>query len=88
MTISFDYRMDAYTQTDSGANMVIVPAGLGALGAGVIDVEFIKEADAEGVQLLGKGRISVEHVTAVCGMSESTFYRRLREYRGKRNDTK
>lgn len=54
MTISFDYRMDAYTQTDSGANMVIVPAGLGALGAGVIDVEFIKEADAEGVQLLGK----------------------------------
>ena len=54
MTISFDYRMDAYTQTDTGANMVIVPAGLGALGAGVIDVEFVKEADADGTQLLSK----------------------------------
>lgn len=54
MTISFDYRMDAYTHTDTGANMVIVPAGLGALGAGVIDVEFIKEADTDGTQLLSK----------------------------------
>lgn len=54
VTISFNYRMDAYTETDSGANMIIVPAGLSALGAGVIDVEFIKEADAEGIQLLGK----------------------------------
>lgn len=54
MTISFDYRMDAYTQTDTGANMVIVPAGLGALGAGVLDVEFIKEADTDGTQLLSK----------------------------------
>lgn len=40
------------------------------------------------VEAWEKGRISVEHVTAVCGMSESTFYRRLREYRGKREDTK
>lgn len=54
LTISFDYRMDGYTETDSGANMILVPAGLGALGAGVIDVEFIKEVDAEGIQLLGK----------------------------------
>lgn len=43
---------------------------------------------AEMVEAWEKGSISVEHVTAVCGMSESTFYRRLREYRGKRNDTK
>ena len=43
---------------------------------------------AEMVEAWEKGGISVEHVTAVCGMSESTFYRRLREYRGKRNDTK
>lgn len=43
---------------------------------------------AEMVEAWEKGRISVEHVTAVCGMSESTFYRRLREYRGKREDTK
>ncbi len=54
MTLSFYYRMDAYTETDTGANMVIVPAGLGALGAGVIDVEFIKDSGAGGVQLLGK----------------------------------
>lgn len=54
MTISFYYAMDEYTQTDSGANMVIVPAGLGALGAGVIDVEFVKEDSAEGIQFLGK----------------------------------
>lgn len=54
MTISFYYRMDAYTETDTGANMIIVPAGLGALGGGVIDVEFIKDGDADGVQLLGK----------------------------------
>lgn len=43
---------------------------------------------AEMVEAWEKGRMSVEHVTAVCGMSESTFYRRLREYRGKREDTK
>lgn len=43
---------------------------------------------AEMVEAWEKGRISMEHVTAVCGMSESTFYRRLREYRGKREDTK
>lgn len=54
MTIAFYYRMDAYTETDTGANMIIVPAGLGALSAGVIDVEFIKDSGAEGVQLLGK----------------------------------
>ena len=54
MTISFYYRMDAYTETDTGANMIIVPAGLGALGAGVIDVEFIKDSGANGIQLLGK----------------------------------
>lgn len=54
MTVSFYYRMDAYTETDTGANMVVVPAGLGALGAGVVDVEFIKDTGTEGVQLLGK----------------------------------
>lgn len=54
MTISFYYKMGAYTETDTGANMIIVPAGLGALGAGVIDIEFIKDADAEGIQLLAK----------------------------------
>lgn len=54
MTISFDYRMDAYTETDSGANMIIVPAGLGALGSGMIDVEFLKEDGSDGIQLLGK----------------------------------
>lgn len=54
MTISFYYRMDTYTETDTGANMIIVPAGLGALGAGVIDVEFIRDSGADGVQLLGK----------------------------------
>ncbi len=54
MTISFYYRMDAYTETDTGANMVLVPAGLGALGSGVIDVEFIREADADGTMLLSK----------------------------------
>ncbi|WP_312372575.1 hypothetical protein [Lachnoclostridium sp.] len=54
MTISFYYAMDEYTQTDSGANMVIVPAGLGALGAGVVDVEFVKDSSAEGIQFLGK----------------------------------
>lgn len=54
LTISFYYRMDAYTETDTGANMIIVPAGLGALGAGVIDVEFIKDSNADGIQLLGK----------------------------------
>ena len=54
MTVSFYYRMDAYTETDTGANMVIVPAGLGALGAGVIDIEFLKETAAPGVQLMAK----------------------------------
>ncbi len=54
MTISFYYRMDAYTQTDTGANMVLVPAGLGALGSGVIDVEFINEAEVGATMLLGK----------------------------------
>ncbi len=54
MTISFYYKMSAYTQTDTGANMIIVPAGLGALGGGVIDIEFIKDGDVEGVQLLAK----------------------------------
>ncbi|MDE7326790.1 MAG: hypothetical protein K2N63_11010 [Lachnospiraceae bacterium] len=54
MTISFYYRMDAYTETDTGANMVLVPAGLGALGSGVVDVEFIREADVNGTMLLGK----------------------------------
>lgn len=54
MTVSFYYKMDSYTQTDTGANMIIVPAGLGALGAGVIDLEFIKDGEAEGVQLLTK----------------------------------
>lgn len=43
---------------------------------------------AEIAEAWEKGRISVEHVTAVCGMSESTFYWRLKEYRGKRKDTK
>lgn len=47
-----------------------------------------EENFAEIVEAWETGRISVEHVTAVCGMSESTFYRRLREYRGKREDTK
>lgn len=37
---------------------------------------------AEMVEAWEKGRISVEYVTAVCGMSESTFYRRLRECLG------
>lgn len=54
MTISFYYRMDAYTETDTGANMIVVPAGLGALGAGVIDIEFVKETTAPGVQLMAK----------------------------------
>lgn len=56
LTISFYYRMDEYVETDTGANMVIVPAGLGALGAGVIDLEFIHEADSDvdGVQFLVK----------------------------------
>lgn len=54
MTISFYYKMAAYTETDTGANMIVVPAGLGALGAGVIDIEFIKDGDVEGVQLLAK----------------------------------
>lgn len=54
MTVSFDYRMDEYTDTDSGANMVIVPAGLGALGSGMIDIEYIKDEGSEGIQVLGK----------------------------------
>ena len=54
LTVSFYYRMDQYTETDTGANMVLVPAGLGALGSGVIDIEFIREADADGIQILGK----------------------------------
>lgn len=54
MTISFYYKMAAYTETDTGANMIVVPAGLGALGAGVIDIEFIKDGDVEGIQLLAK----------------------------------
>lgn len=54
MTLSFYYRMDAYTETDTGANMVLVPAGLGALGSGVIDVEFIKEAEVGATMFLGK----------------------------------
>lgn len=56
LTVSFYYRMDEYVTTDTGANMVIVPAGLGALGAGVIDLEFINEADTDvdGVQFLVK----------------------------------
>lgn len=54
MTVSFYYRMDAYTETDTGANMVIVPAGLGALNGGVVDVEFIKETTSPGAQLLAK----------------------------------
>ena len=54
MTMSFYYKMDSYTETDSGANMIIVPAGLGALNGGVIDIEFIKDGDVEGVQLLAK----------------------------------
>ncbi len=54
MTVSFYFRMDKYTETDTGANMILVPAGLGALGSGMIDIEFINEADAAGTQLLGK----------------------------------
>ncbi len=54
MTLSFYYKMSNYTETDTGANMIIVPAGLGALGGGVIDIEFIKDGEAEGIQLLSK----------------------------------
>jgi len=54
MTVSFYYKMNAYTETDTGANMILVPAGLGALGGGVIDIEFIREGDMEGIQLLIK----------------------------------
>ncbi len=54
MTLSFYYKMENYTETDTGANMIVVPAGLGALGGGVIDIEFIKDGDVEGVQLLAK----------------------------------
>ncbi|MGF7142653.1 hypothetical protein HNQ56_001071 [Anaerotaenia torta] len=54
MTLSFYYKMSAYTETDTGANMIIVPAGLGALGGGAIDIEFIKDGDVEGIQLLAK----------------------------------
>lgn len=54
MTLSFYYKMVDYTETDTGANMIIVPAGLGALGGGVIDIEFIKDGDVEGIQLLAK----------------------------------
>lgn len=54
MTVSFYYMMEAYNETDTGANMVVVPAGLGALGGGVIDLEFMKEADSDSVQFLVK----------------------------------
>jgi hypothetical protein len=54
MTLSFYYKMASYNETDTGANMIVVPAGLGALSAGVIDIEFIKDGEAEGVQLLAK----------------------------------
>lgn len=54
MTVSFYYMMEEYNSTDTGANMVVVPAGLGALGGGVIDFEFMKEADSDNVQFLVK----------------------------------
>lgn len=54
LTLSFYFRMDAYTETDTGANMVIVPAGLGALGAGVIDLEFLQTDEADGISFLAK----------------------------------
>lgn len=54
LTVSFYYKMEEYFETDTGANMVIVPAGLGALGGGVIDLEFIKEDGEDGVQMLVK----------------------------------
>ena len=43
LTISFYYKADAWTETDTGANMVIVPDYLDALGAGQIDVEFFAD---------------------------------------------
>lgn len=53
MTISFYYKMEEYFKTDTGANMIIVPAGLGALGAGMVDLEFIQE-EGEDLALLVK----------------------------------
>ncbi len=54
MTVSFYYMMKEYNATDTGANMVVVPAGLGALNGGVIDFEFIKEDDSDEVKFLVK----------------------------------
>lgn len=56
LTVSFYYKMEEYVTTDTGANQLIVPAGLGALGAGCIDLEFINDPDTEvdGAQFLVK----------------------------------
>ncbi len=54
LTISFYFQMEEYTDTDTGANMVLVPAGLGALGPGVIDLEFIPDEGAPGTNFLAK----------------------------------
>lgn len=54
LTLSFYFKMDQYTETDTGANMILVPAGLGALGAGVIDIEFLQTEDRSDTTFLAK----------------------------------
>jgi len=47
LTVSFYYKADAWTDTDTGAEMVLVNAALDALGVGALDIEFYKDAAAE-----------------------------------------
>lgn len=47
-TISLYYKATAWTDTDTGANIAMVTAGLGALNAGALDVGFaIDKTDAQ-----------------------------------------
>ena len=54
LTLSFYLNVESYVETDTGANMILVPAGLGALGAGIIDLEYYASDDTDGTNFLAK----------------------------------
>ncbi len=82
MTISFYYKADAWTETDTGANMVFVPAGLDALGGGQIDVEFIDDPDDEREAwfFMGKTNSANDFMIQDKLYSETVFNNRLDEW--------
>lgn len=46
-TVSFYYKADAWTDTDTGANIVLVCAGLDALSPGAVDIGFLVSPDED-----------------------------------------